>query len=329
MRKDLDILVADVQAGKKELEPSYCIHLIDRKEWPSPPKDVSSETDMENNVEFLSDQVETILQRFVHPSICQIEFKIGKTSVMWNKTHAEFSSENFLSWRYGDTRDMSPAARWAAYKKDNYYCLVAFMCLGRTDLPDVLKANKIHQQQLTLTYEKEIDERMKTKLKSMSNKHLFKMVMGDPGGGGRATTKAYAGGIVYLAVKLHRISFVASRPTTAAPTSHLQRSLSLSIQTRKALTLLDQKHTIASSRPTSVLHHRDLKENKETKSDAKLKSDLHPTFVYSNVGSSESKENKPKTKVHHKSTHSKPTRFEIKSLSDARRPEPSKYRYRK
>lgn len=171
----------------------------DKADWPVAPKDVHTPDQFNQNIKWLASRAQYHLAQWPVSSIECI--KIGKTCVT-GKDHAVFNPSDHTTWRYGDTNRTSPASRWGKYKANGYHCLLVLCCFANQDVPDVLKAMKMHQQHMALAYEFALDEYLTTFYKTAPTTSKITMASGDPGGGGRATLSQYKGGIVYMAIKL-------------------------------------------------------------------------------------------------------------------------------
>ena len=192
----LATLTANV--GTAQAQTGYGIEMI--PSWPTAPSAVTDTKQFEANVDALWTHTWFILQSFLQPGVARVEFKIGKTSVAKHAQRKAFLSSDWSTWRYGSSGDsMSPAKRFQKYKTDRgYHALIVLACFSHADVPPVCLANQLSQQHLALSYEAALD----VKAAAAPPTPGFQMATGDGGGGGRAVQKAYAGALVYVAIKI-------------------------------------------------------------------------------------------------------------------------------
>lgn len=172
----------------------YGFDLINRNLINSADVDLDDPDSFDGKVAELGHHVIDIIEKFRENDLCVQRIKIGKTGVAGRKNR-EFDPSNYLTWKYGDTKNASPGDRYRGNKADGFNVLIVIHCFTRADVPEQLRNHGIDQQSLVLNYEYAVDKWMRDAENFDDNIEII----GDDGGGGRRG-KVLAGGVLYVAL---------------------------------------------------------------------------------------------------------------------------------
>lgn len=144
-------------------------------------------------LEDLAEQVVDILEQIERKGGPIAEFTIGKTYVKKRIDRTEFRLDRPHEWVMTGV-----SSRWSkTYDKKRYDGLIVFHCFTAADVPKALKDHGFDHNDLALKYEQKIEKHLREE-----GTHI--PANADVAGGGRQSSKVYAGYVLYIAFKLAR-----------------------------------------------------------------------------------------------------------------------------